>query len=350
MNPFYNRSQRRLRAFWRLLIQFTVNFLGLGVLNLLAILAIAALLMLAGQIPFDLVNQGHALQRALQEAFAENPLLNALPRLMLIPLLLGVYWLLARLLDRRPFRDYGFHLNASWWRDLVFGMALGAVLIALIFLVELALGWVSVTGTRVSPRGNVPFWVGITVALVNFTFVSISEELLARGYMIRNMAEGFNLPRVTPKQALLAAFFLSSAIFGLLHLGNPNSTWVSTVNLILAGLLLGLGFVLTGQLAIPLGLHLTWNFFMGNVFGFPVSGVGDRFSFIGIEQAGPEAFTGGAFGPEGGLIGVGAMLLGIALTYAWVRWTSGRAALQSELAVYSFSEIEQERVAAVDET
>lgn len=79
MNPFYNRSQRRLRAFWRLLIQFTVNFLGLGVLNLLAILAIAALMILAGQIPFELVNQGQALQRALQEAFAENPLLNALP-------------------------------------------------------------------------------------------------------------------------------------------------------------------------------------------------------------------------------------------------------------------------------
>ena len=37
MNVLYNRSEKRLRAFWRLLIQFIVAFIGQGVLSLLAL-------------------------------------------------------------------------------------------------------------------------------------------------------------------------------------------------------------------------------------------------------------------------------------------------------------------------
>ena len=63
----------------------------------------------------------------------------------LVGALLSV-WLAGRFLDRRAFSDFGFHLGAGWWLDLLFGMALGALLITTIFFVELGLGWVEVVG------------------------------------------------------------------------------------------------------------------------------------------------------------------------------------------------------------
>ncbi len=102
----------------------------------------------------------------------------------------------------------------------------------------------------------------------------------------------------------------------------------------LAGLFLGVGFVLTGELAIPIGLHITWNFFQGNIFGFPVSGSNSGTSLISISQGGPDLLTGGAFGPEAGLIGILTMILGTLLTILYIRQTRGAVRLHTALAQY----------------
>nr|MBA2443678.1 CPBP family intramembrane metalloprotease [Rubrobacter sp.] len=146
------------------------------------------------------------------------------------------------------------------------------------------------------------------------------------------IAEGLNYPALGPKGAIVAAWIISSAFFGALHAVNPNATLISTTNIALAGIMLGAGYVLTGQLAIPIGLHITWNFFQGNVFGFPVSGIETiGATFVETEQSGPALWTGGAFGPEAGLIGISAMLLGILLTLLWIRARTGKLGLHTPL-------------------
>ncbi|MFQ5577198.1 MAG: CPBP family intramembrane glutamate endopeptidase, partial [Anaerolineae bacterium] len=59
------------------------------------------------------------------------------------------------------------------------------------------------------------------------------------------------------------------------------------------------------------GFHAVWNWAQGNVFGLAVSGVSSTGgSFITLQENGPAWLTGGAFGPEGGVVVT--LLLGLA--------------------------------------
>jgi membrane protease YdiL (CAAX protease family) len=311
INPFWNPTEHRLRALWRLILQASFLLASIGIPGVIFSLAFR----------FARGNQGQI------DSFLISP----------IATLLGItfsMWLAGRLLDRRPFVDYGFHFNRWWWRDFIFGLVLGAGLMLLIFLVELSAGWVTISGTFFSGMEGISFIPGICISLVLFLCVGFSEEMWTRGYLLRNLAEGFNLKFIGPRSALLLAYLVSSSFFGLLHASNPNATALSTFLLGFAGLFLGLGFLLTGELAIPIGIHITWNFFEGNVFGFAVSGTTPPGVFMQINQTGPTLWTGGAFGPEAGLIGLAALILGSLAIYLWVKVNHKTAPLQTRLAQY----------------
>ena len=100
----------------------------------------------------------------------------------------------------------------------------------------------------------------------------------------------------------------------------------------IAGIFLALGYILTGQLGLSIGLHITWNFFQTAVFGFPVSGMkAHPATFIAVQQGGSDWITGGAFGPEGGLIGLAAIVLGMMLIAIWIRWQTGELKLATQI-------------------
>ena len=94
-----------------------------------------------------------------------------------------------------------------------------------------------------------------------------------RGYLIKNPFEGFKTKSIGSGGAVIIALAVTSIAFGLAHLSNQNSTIVGTINLMFIGILFGAGYIYTGELAIPVGYHISWNFFQANVFGSPVSGV-----------------------------------------------------------------------------
>jgi hypothetical protein len=240
--------------------------------------------------------------------------------------LVGVV-LTALLLDRRPFADYGFHLNRRWGVDLAGGLALGGLLMALVFAVELAAGWLRVVEPIGLPDERLPAFVG---TLLVFCLVGVYEELLLRGVLLRNVAEGA-AGYVGERRAVGVAVLLSSAVFGALHLANPNATLVSALGISFAGVMLAAGYVLTGELAFPIGLHVTWNAFQGLVFGFPVSGLAMPGSLVTIRQHGPALATGGSFGPEAGLVGLLATVVGTAATALYVRRMDGSTRLSARI-------------------
>jgi hypothetical protein len=313
---FWNATERRVRAGWRICIYSLLWLYGPAAIN--ALVADSLTLPLYDVFPMLATLIPHAL--------------GVLARLLVG--LVGA-WLAARWLDRRPLAEWGLHLDRAWWADLGFGLGLGAFLMTLIFLVEWLAGWVTITQWWLVTLPGISFGAAVLGALFLFLVVSVTEELLFRGYHLRNIAEWVHYPEVGAIQSLVLAWVISSVLFGLLHVLNPNATWYSTLGLVWAGLFLGLGYILTGRLAISIGLHITWNFFQGNVYGFPVSGVNYvGATMIAIRQEGPTVWTGGAFGPEAGLISVIAILIGCGFIMAWVRWRDDRFALATTLAAY----------------
>jgi len=313
---FWIHEEKRLPALWRLIIQLIFMSLISLPLSLLQYVLMT-----------NVVNPGAGTILGLN-------LYSALANFAFI---VGSIWLTGRLFGRRKFANFGVHFSRDWWIDLGFGALLGACLMALIFLVEYAFGWITITETFQMGSAPFPFIVGLLLALVHFISVGIYEEFLSRGFHLKNLAEGFNaFKRINPEIAIVISMLLSSTVFGLLHAGNPNATLMSTFNIILAGIFLAAGYVLTGELAIPIGIHITWNFFQGNVFGFPVSGTDAGATMVAIQQEGPTILTGGRFGPEAGLIGILAIFLGIALIWWYVKLRYGKVLLWEKLIVPEF--------------
>jgi membrane protease YdiL (CAAX protease family) len=232
-------------------------------------------------------------------------------------------YLAGRYVDRRRFQDFGFRIDRRWWIDLGFGLVLGGVLMTGIFLLQLALGWVTITGFLVVggvPQWTFPYWFLLSV--LSYLAGSVIEELLHRGFLLTNFAEGFQIGPVGPTGAVAVGIALTSGFFAFTHATATNATTISTLSIALAGVFLALGYILTGELALPIGVHIAWNFFEGNLYGFPISGTGTT-SLIGIRQSGPEMMTGGAFGPEAGLLGVIAIAIGIVVIATWARYYRG---------------------------
>jgi len=285
----WNDGERRLRTLWRL-VGFNLLVVGLSEAGRLA---------------------GLPLDRGAMASGDEAALVAATLSLLVV---LTVACLLAvRLLDRRPVSELGIVPGPGFWGDLGYGLGLGILLMTLIFGVQLGAGWVEVVDVGRSGPGASSFAWGCLYMTLLFLAVGFYEELASRGYLLRALAQGFVCRRISPSGALGIATLVSSAVFGLGHMGNPHATWVSTFNIVMAGILLALPYVLTGRLAASIGLHVTWNLFQGSVYGFPVSGLTAPTTLLAIEQRGPELWTGGQFGPEAGLLGLLAMLLGAAL-------------------------------------
>lgn len=312
---FWN-TEERMRAGWRIAAQV----IGWFVLLLVGQLLVSSL--------FSSITGGLSTAGPITRQIAAFVLQLMMPVAVFVTV-----WLAGRHLDRRHFADFGLHFNDKWWGDLGFGLFLGALLMTLIFLVERALGWVDVTGYFVARQGGLSFFPGLILPLITYIGVGISEELWNRGYILTNLAEGFQGKRFGPTAAIGLAAVLQGIFFALLHANNPHADWVSTLGIALISLLFGLSYILTGELALPIGLHITWNFFQGNVFGFPVSGTGFSVgTFIATEQSGPALWTGGPFGPEAGLMGVAALIVGSLLILLWVRLYHGDVTLNQAIA------------------
>ena len=277
---FISPDQPRLRAGWRLLIQLFLYFLLAVVVFTIAVI-----------LGFE-PGTGSL-------AFLLEQALNLI-------VYTGSVYIARRWLDKQSFESLGLKLDHRTLVDIFAGVGIAFVQMGLIYILMLALNWLTFEGFawEFDPIGTVI--AGVLVYLAAFILVGWNEEVFSRGYHLQTIISG---------TSLLWGVIISSAVFGLLHLANPGANWTSTAGIFFAGIYFAFAYLRTKQLWLPIGLHIGWNFSEGVVFGFPVSGLASIYRLLRIQVTGPEIWTGGAFGPEAGLIMLPALIVGAILIY-----------------------------------
>lgn len=194
-------------------------------------------------------------------------------------------WLFVKYVDKKDFVWLGFY-KSHVLKDTIIGILIGFVIMALGLALLIFNHQITIKSVDFSFSG-----LSLTIAL--FVCVAIGEELLVRGYILNNLMASFNK---------YVALVLSSTLFAAMHLLNPNVDILSMVGLFVAGLLLGLCYVLTKNLWLPIALHFSWNFFQ-SLLGFNVSGQ-DFYSLITTSFQRANDYNGGAFGFEGSILSI----------------------------------------------
>lgn len=296
------RTDSRLRASWRVLVPlvtFVLAMVGMAT----ALLGVPSL---------------HSRPTAVRA-------LRAVGFLATTAVLLG---LSARLLDRRALPAYGFDLDRRWWQDFAGALAIGVLAPGLMAAGHLAFGWASVVEVVSLSEGS--FVVAMAVTLLFYVGVGLAEEVLFRGIFLLNAIEGLGNRLSSPQTTVLLAWLGTSLVFGAFHVrnafaGEGVAVVAYLVSVTILGLAFGLAYVLTGSLALPVGLHVATNFARSAVFG-STAPPGDTYPAL--------------LRLEVGFSGVWHTLHGLELFYsaslvvfvlAWVSLTRGTVAIDDSL-------------------
>lgn len=271
-----NPSDGRLRAGWRIL-----SFLGI-------FYAIALPLL------FGL--------RALLEFPKSSPLVIVIIAAAATP---AVY-IARRWVDKKRFVSLGLEYRERSATDLLFGFLLSGLMAATVFVVMLALGYIE--NVQLAALSGAAAKV-LAMSLFVMLLVGFWEELVFRGYILQNMAEGMGM-----KTAIL----ISCVLYGLVHSANPSANLLSTAIIVLFGYLRIYGYLCTRQLWLSIGMHTGWNFFQATIFGFAASGHAESWTLLTHEPAATSWLSGGNFGPEASVVTIPVVL---AALYAMRLWT-----------------------------
>ena len=206
-------------------------------------------------------------------------------------ILTGFIW--SRYIYREEFKSIGFTpFREDGWKKLLWGIFYGIIAITLGFMICYL--------TKVIRVDSINYPGDFLISLFIMTLVAVGEEVLTRGYILRQFMKVYGN---------FTALVLSSAIFMAMHMFNANLTTLAYINLFLAGILLGTAYIATKSLWLPIGLHFSWNFMQGPVFGFSVSGEATGSVVNQHFIPGYDLFSGGAFGFEGSVQSIIIVLL-----------------------------------------
>lgn len=260
--PFWNETERRLRAFWRL------------VGALVAVFSLSGLLLSQVGLSDDPL--------AMRGLFSQVVFSG-------VTVLTLVVW--ARYVDRRPLAEYGFRFDRRWLGELTLGIGVGVVCWGGALVTNVAFDWAQIDG-YLAAGPTFPFVVGFGVYALQFALVAFWEETVFRGLLMRNAIEGFRVKWLSERGAVAAGVLVSSLVFAAGHGSQAESIlalgfWLGT------GVLLGLTYLYTDELAVPIGLHFAFDFAVNNVFGISnVRPLGAKIpSLVAPSFTGPDRFV-----------------------------------------------------------
>ena len=215
--------------------------------------------------------------------------------------IISLFLMWVRYIEKRPIHTIGLSSNKAARKYFV-GFMIGITFMAANTLAFFVLGVAHFEGFYFEKHG-INIVVSVFIMLFGYMVQSASEEIAVRGWL---------LPIIGAKYNAMVAVLVTSTMFGVIHLLNPNVTALSIINIVLAGVFMALIVILQGDIWSVCGYHCGWNWALANVFGYQISGyapVGGALFNLRLE--GSELLTGGYFGPEAGIIATVFLLFGI---------------------------------------
>jgi membrane protease YdiL (CAAX protease family) len=198
-------------------------------------------------------------------------------------------WIMGRI-EGRMIADYGLPsrkmFRAQFWQGVVLGFAsitalLGGMRAAGVFY----FGSIALRGTNV--------WKWAAVYAFVFILVALREEFRARGYALFTLSTGIGF---------WPAAILSAAFFGYSHHANSGEDWIGLFNAGAFGLLACFLLRRTGNLWMPIGLHMAFDWGETYFYGVADSGQVLPGHLLNSSSSGPALLSGGTVGPEGSLL------------------------------------------------
>lgn len=221
-----------------------------------------------------------------------------------------VFFTWVRFIENRPLYTMGFE-GRELFKKYFRGFILGILMILLCIIVFGVLGMVTIDTSNSGVKGFNALG-GVFIVLVGWIVQGASEEIMVRGWL---------LPVVGVRHNVALGIFISSTLFGALHLHNSNIGPLPMINLMLFGVFAALYVIWEGGLWGICALHSSWNWAQGNLFGFEVSGTlpigGILIDFQ--PTSGSDFITGGLFGIEGGIVCSIVLALGIGTLILLIR-------------------------------
>ncbi|HYM62042.1 MAG TPA: CPBP family intramembrane glutamic endopeptidase [Thermoanaerobaculia bacterium] len=215
-------------------------------------------------------------------------------------------WIMARI-ERRTIADYGLPWRRMFRREFWQGALIGFVaLTALLGIMRAAgvfdFGEIALHGAEI--------WKWGALYAVAFVLIAFSEEFFYRGYAQFTLSSGIGF---------WPAAILWNAYFGFSHYSNAGETWAGMVNAGLGGLLFCLLLKRSGNLWMPIGFHMAWDWGQTFFYGVPDSGVVVPGHLFNSRFSGSAWLTGGTVGPEGSWLCTLLLILVGLVVAAWLR-------------------------------
>lgn len=278
---FKNR-EKQVRSGWKILLNFIIGFSIL--LAVSTVIGMIVGVVVAGK---GLNGDIQQIEMEMQKVLTSEFFIMFSIGLQNIALIVSsiIMW---KAFEKKKLNKMGLTNIKESYKELLVGLALGAGTITLVTIILLLTGSVKLVNPLTDPN----FSSSLLFGLISFILVGFGEEILGRGYIMSVLKQTKNR---------WAVIIISSIIFAALHLGNLSVAPLALINLFLVGILFGYMFMKSKNIWMPIGFHITWNYFQGYIWGFEVSG-NEVSGLYQIERVKDSLINGGAFGPEGGLV------------------------------------------------
>lgn len=182
-----------------------------------------------------------------------------LVRACFVGLYLVMIWLAVRLatqLDHRQYTDFGLAVSPGWLRDFAAGTVASSagILLAVAWGVHRGFRAVDPSIEASGPGGPLYLAFALVVFVLYLLLGNIYEEIVYRGIMLQNFAEGLHARGLPPRVATGLGAVGSLLLFGVYHVPLRPSPIIA-IDAALTGTTFVVAYLVTGELGLAIGVH-----------------------------------------------------------------------------------------------